>query len=222
MSRGWRLLSSSSSSGTLSLATRPIHSSTKAPYKTHRRQLNQLERAAAIGLAALQAQQQGSPLAADDTPVAAAGAAVSSLPFGPPPAVAQLQLQKPKKKVGALQKVPVISPPDELAASALKRALKVQPAAGLKNEADKERSRAAKQLDTHMKELSVPLSRYLKSFPPLSALHPFEAALLDLTVGAATYASVLGKADALRKSIQEVCMQEVYVVIHITPVSHTF
>lgn len=98
----------------------------------------------------------------------------------------------------------MISPPDELAASALKRALKVQPAAGLKNEAEKERSRAAKQLDTHMKELSVPLSRYLKAFPPLSALHPFEAALLDLTVGAATYASVLGKADALRKSLQEV------------------
>ncbi|KAF6264314.1 P-loop containing nucleoside triphosphate hydrolase protein [Scenedesmus sp. NREL 46B-D3] len=105
---------------------------------------------------------------------------------------------------GALQRVPVIPPPDELAASALKRSLKVQPAAGLKNEADKERSRAAKQLDTHMKELSVPLSRHVKSFPPLSALHPFEAALLDLTVGAATYASVLGKADALRKSIQEV------------------
>jgi hypothetical protein len=52
---------------------------------------------------------------------------------------------------GALQKVPVVSPPDELAASALKRAVKVQPAAGLKNEAEKERSRAAKQLDTHMK-----------------------------------------------------------------------
>jgi hypothetical protein len=209
MSRSWRLLSSSSSSGSPSLAARPIHSSPKPPYKTHRRQLNQLERAAAIGLAALQAQQQGSPLAADDAPATAAASSsaagvVSSLPFGLPPAVAQLQLQKPKKKVGALQKVPVISPPDELAASALKRAVKMQPAAGLKNEADKERSRAAKQLDTHMKELSVPLSRYLKSFPPLSALHPFEAALLDLTVGAATYASVLGKADALRKAIQEV------------------
>ncbi|WIA15058.1 hypothetical protein OEZ85_001756 [Tetradesmus obliquus] len=201
MSRGWRLLSSGSSSGSLSLAARPLHSSSKAPYKTHRRQLNGVERAAAIGLAALQAQQQGTtPLAAG----AAAGPDSSSLSLGPPPAVAQLQLQRPKKKVGALQKVPVISPPDELAASALKRALKVQPAAGLKNEAEKERSRAAKQLDTHMKELSVPLSRYLKAFPPLSALHPFEAALLDLTVGAATYASVLGKADALRKSLQEV------------------
>lgn len=50
----------------------------------------------------------------------------------------------------------------------------------------------------------MPLSRWLKAFPTMAALHPFEAALLDLTVGAATYASVLGKVDALRKSLQEV------------------
>jgi GTP1/Obg family GTP-binding protein len=45
----------------------------------------------------------------------------------------------------------VIPPADELAASALKRSLRVAPGAGIKNEAEKERSRAAKQLDTHMK-----------------------------------------------------------------------
>lgn len=38
----------------------------------------------------------------------------------------------------------------------------------------------------------------------MTSLHPFEAALLDLTVGAATYASVLGKVDTLRKTLQEV------------------
>lgn len=48
------------------------------------------------------------------------------------------------------------------------------------------------------------MSRYLKAFPSLPSLHPFEAALLDLTVGTATYTSVLGKVDALRKSLQEV------------------
>lgn len=47
--------------------------------------------------------------------------------------------------------MPVIPPADELAASALKRSLRVNPGAGIKNEAEKERSRAAKQLDTHMK-----------------------------------------------------------------------
>ncbi len=40
---------------------------------------------------------------------------------------------------------------EELANSARKRALRVSPGAGIKNEAEKERSRAAKQLDTHMK-----------------------------------------------------------------------
>lgn len=38
-----------------------------------------------------------------------------------------------------------------MARSALKRSLRVMPGAGIKNEAEKERSRAAKQLDTHMK-----------------------------------------------------------------------
>lgn len=53
-------------------------------------------------------------------------------------------------------------------------------------------------------ELSVPLTKWLKAFPAMSSLHPFEAALLDLTVGQGTYASVLGKVDMLRKSLQEV------------------
>lgn len=50
----------------------------------------------------------------------------------------------------------------------------------------------------------MPLTKWLKAFPAMSSLQPFEAALLDLTVGAATYASVLGKVDALRKTLQEV------------------
>jgi len=50
----------------------------------------------------------------------------------------------------------------------------------------------------------VPLTKWLKAFPAMSSLHPFEAALLDLTVGTGTYASVLGKVDTLRKSLQEV------------------
>jgi hypothetical protein len=59
---------------------------------------------------------------------------------------------------GALQKVPVIPPADELATSALKRSLRVNAGAGIKNEAEKERSRAAKQLDTHMKVRHLPAS----------------------------------------------------------------
>jgi nucleolar GTP-binding protein len=53
-------------------------------------------------------------------------------------------------------------------------------------------------------ELSVPMTKWLKAFPAMSSLHPFEAALLDLTVGKGTYTSVLGKVDSLRKALQEV------------------
>jgi hypothetical protein len=49
-----------------------------------------------------------------------------------------------------------------------------------------------------------------------AGLHPFEAALLDLTVGAATYGSVLGKVDTLRKALQEVCVC-VCVCVHMWP-----
>lgn len=59
-----------------------------------------------------------------------------------------------------------------------------------------------------LQELSVPLTRFLKLFPALSSLHPFEAALLDLTVGTATYSSVLQKVDTLRKAIQEVSIYQ--------------
>jgi GTP1/Obg family GTP-binding protein len=50
------------------------------------------------------------------------------------------------------------------------------------------------------------MTKWLKAFPAMSSLHPFEAALLDLTVGKGTYASVLGKVDSLRKALQEVCL----------------
>jgi nucleolar GTP-binding protein len=92
-----------------------------------------------------------------------------------------------------LQRVPVVAPPAETLASALKRASRVTPSAAVKNEAEKARHRAARALDTLMKELSVPLTRCLSGFPKLGALHPFEAALLDLTVGRGTYTAVLGK-----------------------------
>lgn len=61
---------------------------------------------------------------------------------------------------GMLQLAPVVSPPDEHLRSAAKRAARVAPSAAIKNEAEKERNRAARQLDTLMKELSVPLTRW--------------------------------------------------------------
>lgn len=101
---------------------------------------------------------------------------------------------------GMLQLVPVVNPPSEHLASALKRSARVPPSAAIKNEAEKERNRAARQLDTLMKELSVPLTKYLAGFPKLGSLHPFEAALLDLTVGKGTYTAVIAKVGVFKGS----------------------
>ncbi|EFJ44602.1 hypothetical protein VOLCADRAFT_95251 [Volvox carteri f. nagariensis] len=73
---------------------------------------------------------------------------------------------------------------------------------GLKNETEKARSRAARRLDCFMKELSVPLSRYLAGFPPPGRLHPFEGALLALTVGEGNYKAALQRVDRLRRAVQ--------------------
>ncbi|KAJ9520108.1 hypothetical protein QJQ45_030036 [Haematococcus lacustris] len=108
-----------------------------------------------------------------------------------------------KRRVGVLQSVPQVAPTNEHLASALKRASRVVASATIKNEAEKERHRAARQMDTLMKELSVPLSRYVNGFPDPDRLHPFDAALLQLTVNIAMYRSVLSKVDSLRKAVQE-------------------
>jgi nucleolar GTP-binding protein len=50
---------------------------------------------------------------------------------------------------------------------------------------------AAKQLDALTKELTVPLGQWLKGFPEVSALHPFEVALLELTLGEDRYDKTL-------------------------------
>jgi nucleolar GTP-binding protein len=95
--------------------------------------------------------------------------------------------------------VPAVKPSDEHLRSARKRAARVAASSTIKNEADRARNLAARQLDGLMKELSVPLTRYVSSFPRPGALHPFDAALLDLTVGERTYVAVLGRVDATRK-----------------------
>ena len=56
-------------------------------------------------------------------------------------------------------------------------------------------------MDTLTKEVAVPLGVYMKSFPTVQRLHPFEQAMLELTWGTQPYEKVLGKVDSLRKSI---------------------
>lgn len=108
-----------------------------------------------------------------------------------------------KKQVGALQRLPVIPQPLEMLNSALKRARKVPYSQTIKNETKKEVNRITRQLDTLKASLSSPLTRFLEDFPDPQRLHPFDQALLNLTVGEKAYLGVLKKVAAVRNGIHE-------------------
>lgn len=112
----------------------------------------------------------------------------------------------PKRTVstGAFQRLPMVAPSREIIESAVRRAERVGGNKKLKNEAARAKNRAARQLDGLMKELAAPLGTYERGFPRRSRLHPFENALLELTVGSASYDRALVRIAALRKASVEV------------------
>ena len=97
----------------------------------------------------------------------------------------------------------MVAPADEHLGSAVKRAGKVQAAKGLRSEAQKARSLVAKRLDALTKELTVPLGVYVKGFPALDRLHPFERTLVELTLGAGVYERALERVNRLRIRLLE-------------------
>lgn len=102
---------------------------------------------------------------------------------------------------GAFQKLPMVAPSYELIESALKRAERVGYNKKLKNEGARAKNRAARQLDTLMKELTGPLGRYETGFINADQLHPFERALLELTIGEEQYTNSINGVKTLRKSV---------------------
>ena len=99
-----------------------------------------------------------------------------------------------------------VAPAEETLVSGLKRASRLTATAGMAPEASdaaKARRRAAQQLDALTKALAGPLGVYVAGFPSPGRLHPFERALLDLTVGTSDYERTLLKVDALRKGVLE-------------------
>mmetsp|Transcript_39863 Transcript_39863/g.55383 ORF Transcript_39863/g.55383 Transcript_39863/m.55383 type:complete len:498 (+) Transcript_39863:146-1639(+) len=127
---------------------------------------------------------------------------MNSLGLGVPPG--SPSPSRKKGSVGALNRVPAIPLASELVVSALRRASRVGPTKGLKNEAAKARNIAAKQLDALTKELTVPMGRWLTGFPRTEALHPFEQALLLLTLGEGRYEKTILRVDNLRKRLLEI------------------
>jgi len=107
-------------------------------------------------------------------------------------------------QTGAFQRLPMVSPSREIIESALRRAERTGGNKALKNEGARAKNKAARQLDALMKELTGPLGTYERGFPPILRLHPFEKALLELTVGPGTYDRALARVCALRKASVEV------------------
>mmetsp|Transcript_12095 Transcript_12095/g.33988 ORF Transcript_12095/g.33988 Transcript_12095/m.33988 type:complete len:462 (-) Transcript_12095:356-1741(-) len=117
-------------------------------------------------------------------------------------------------RTGRFQQLPIVSPPDEHLNSAKKRTGTVNIDKGVKwrtpklrDGSTKAKTLAAMRLDRMTKELASPMKSYVKGFPYPERLHPFERALMDLTVGADHYTKVLDRVDTTRKSILEVGKQ---------------
>ena len=66
------------------------------------------------------------------------------------------------------------------------------------------RNLCARQLDLLTKELAGPLGKIVKGFPAVERLHPFEQALLLLTLGPTRYERHIAGVNCLRKSLLEV------------------
>ena len=108
--------------------------------------------------------------------------------------------KKRSYRPGALNRLPNVSPGEQLIASALKRASRVTPNRGLK-EAARERSKGQKQLDALTSGVCTPLKGYVKGFPAPERLHPFERALLELTLSDKKYRTTIEQVDTLRKGL---------------------
>jgi nucleolar GTP-binding protein len=71
---------------------------------------------------------------------------------------------------------------------------------GLKDAA-RERNKSAKQLDALTTGVCKPLKEYVKGFPAPERLHPFERALLELTLSDKKYRMTIEAVDSMRKGI---------------------
>ena len=112
-------------------------------------------------------------------------------------------------RTGALTKerLPNVRSAAEIADSAAKRAHRIGPskqAVRSSNTKIRERSRTVQQLDELTKQLTAPLNLAVRGFPARRMLHPYEAAVVDLTLGEGAYEARLKRVEAIRKRITNV------------------
>ena len=109
----------------------------------------------------------------------------------------------PKKtgKTGMLNRVPNVAQSKDILLSGVKRASRITHTSGIRVPLLKERNKSAKQLDGLTTGLCKPLGEYVKGFPKIDRLHPFEKAMLELTVDPETYVKTIREVDAARKAM---------------------
>lgn len=135
----------------------------------------------------------------------ASATATSTTPSSPPSSSPPSSPTSPPQHLppGAFAHLPVVPQAEEHFSVASRRAGRVRADPKIKNEAARARSWAARRLDAMGQELCTPLGRMAAAFPARSRLHPFERALLDLTLGIGKegrYESTLARVDAGRRA----------------------
>ena len=105
---------------------------------------------------------------------------------------------------GVFQRIPQVPSSESHIKSALRKANRLQGNKKIKGKLQHARNLSARKLDALTKEIAVPLGAVVKGFPACSRMHPFEQALLDLTIGAGVYEKRLQQLDNLRKSCLQV------------------
>ena len=95
--------------------------------------------------------------------------------------------------------LPSVAAASELKTSARKKATRATPGKGLKDPALREMSLSVKRLQAMTSGYCNPLKTYVKGFPNPDRFHPFERALLELTLSDKKYRTTVEAVDKMRK-----------------------
>ena len=99
------------------------------------------------------------------------------------------------------QDIPTIATAEELIERALRRASKIEEK--VKNAEYRARLASVRKIHSVADNLTNPLQSYVKAFPSLDNLHPFEKEIVNLTVGIDRLKKSLGAVDWARKKVLE-------------------
>ena len=102
----------------------------------------------------------------------------------------------------SLQHLPTIATAEELIERALKRSSKIEQK--IRNVDIRARVTATRKVQALTDNLTQPLKKYVKAFPSFNNIHPFDCAIIDLTVGVDELRHSLGGIDWAADKVIEI------------------